>query len=100
MLSAPARLPKELLGGFIIVEAADMDEAVAMAAEWAIADRPAQRDRAGAAGVRARLSGMARGLHSIGFMEVIAVLIVLAVGLMLERSRRTTRPVRVESRDR
>jgi hypothetical protein len=25
---------KELLGGFVIVEAADMDEAVAMASEW------------------------------------------------------------------
>jgi hypothetical protein len=32
-------------------------------------------------------------------MEVIAVLIVLGVGLMLERNRRTTGPVRVRSRD-
>jgi len=32
-------------------------------------------------------------------MEVIAVLIVLAVGLMLERDRRAARPVRVRTRD-
>ena len=32
---------KELLGGFVIVEAADMDEAVAMAAEWpSLASQP------------------------------------------------------------
>jgi hypothetical protein len=33
-------------------------------------------------------------------MEVIAVLIVLAVGLMLERSRMAARSIRVRSRDR
>jgi len=32
-------------------------------------------------------------------MEVIAVLIVLAVGLSLERGRRVAEPVRVRSRD-
>jgi hypothetical protein len=33
-------------------------------------------------------------------MEVIAVLIVLAVGLMLERDRTARQPIRVRSRDR
>jgi len=33
-------------------------------------------------------------------MEVLAVLIVLAVGLMLERGRRIAEPIRVRTRDR
>lgn len=33
-------------------------------------------------------------------MEIIAVLIVLAVGLMLERDRLSARPIRVRTHDR
>ena len=44
--------------------------------------------------------GVARGVHSQPFMEILAVLIVLAVGLMLERDRLAARPVRLPTRDR
>ena len=47
---------KEILGGFVIMEAADLDEAVRDGLGVAVAVEHAQRHRAGAARLRARLS--------------------------------------------
>ena len=54
-LDGPFLETKEILGGFVIIEADSMDEAVAMAVRVAVAGQPAERDGPGAGGLRPRL---------------------------------------------